>query len=87
MEACDIDSTLFIQYKPAHVSSDGKAFLDITVVERDRQWFVDNVGALRATWEEFMQLRRQAPAEVPPDAGSLCHIVDGLYDDACEGEE
>lgn len=88
METCDIDSTLFIQYKPAHVAEDGRAFLDITVVERDRQWFADNVGKLRETWEEVMRLKREAPAEVPHhELPSLCHIVDGLYDvddDACE---
>lgn len=80
METCDVDSTLFVQYKPAHVSNDGKAFLDITIVERDRGWFRDNVSALRETWEDVMRLKREAPPpRVDTAPPSLCTIVDDLY--------
>lgn len=82
MECCDVDSTLFVQYKPAGMQADRRAVLDIVVVERDREWFKTHEPALRRCWEEFMELRRlagpQAPVEVVQPA---CLIVDNLYAD------
>lgn len=77
MEVCDIDQTLFIQYKPACVSPDGKAFLDIVVIERDREWFRQHSEELHACWQEFMALRN--PHEQCEESESMCEIVDALY--------
>ena len=56
MEVCDVDQTIFVQYKPGFLTG-GDPFVDIVVVERDRRWFEANVGAMRAFWEEYMAKR------------------------------
>lgn len=84
MEVCDVDSTLFVQYKPANLSRDGRAHLDVVVVERDRAWFAANEAKLKAFWEEYMEAR-DATAEAAADAAaggteaSLCDVVDDMY--------
>jgi len=79
MEVCDLPATYFIQYKPGFLMHDGKPFVDITVVERDRTWFENNVGSLQAFWEEYMSLREaQQPREIVDDNGG-CLIADDLY--------
>lgn len=85
MEVCDMDSTIFVQYKPATVSDDGKAFLDIVVVERDRGWFEQHRDALHAFWAEFMAARA-AGGDAPggDDGAGACVVVDDLYADLCE---
>lgn len=77
METCDIDFTIFVQYKPACLSPDGKAFIDLVVIERDRAWFADNVERLRGCWEEFMAARATAKPVSHPL--TLCEIKDDLY--------
>lgn len=80
MECCDVDSTLFVQYKPPGLQADGRALLDIVVVERDRAWFEANQEALHACWAEFMELRRVAgPQEAVPLVVPQCTIADDLY--------
>lgn len=83
MEVCDVDATLFVQYKPAAFASDGQQVLDIVVVERDRAWFADNKDALHACWLEFMSARAHAAAHgeapQPPPAANACLIDDTLY--------
>jgi len=82
MEVCDVDSTIFVQYKPSCLSPDGKAFLDVVVVERDREWFRCNRDQLEAFWREFMA--EKAVAGTQPrrqQHGELCLIRDDLYDD------
>lgn len=78
MEVCDIDQTIFVQYKPACVARDGKAFLDIVVVDRDRYWFDTHKDALHDFWHEYMEARRAAPPE-QPQCGSGCLVCDDLY--------
>lgn len=86
MECCDVDSTLFVQYKPAGLQADGRAVLDIVVVERDRQWFRDQEPALRACWQEFMELRRQGvPQAPPPPEAPRCELADDLYSYSSDG--
>jgi len=80
MEVCDMDQTLFVQYKPAGLRPDGRAFLDIVVVERDREWFAANKDALRAFWVEYMAAKEAAgdqPAD--PEPQPECLIRDALY--------
>lgn len=76
MAVCDLDSTLFVQYRPAHMNPDNRPFLDITVVERDRGWFDAHVPAMKAFYDEYMAAREtyEPPPPVP------CSIIDGLYD-------
>lgn len=87
MECCDVDSTLFVQYKPGPLQADGRPVLDLVVVERDRRWFEDHAPALHACWREFMELRRQGPAaaDAPPPPAT-CRIRDDLYS-YCRGTE
>lgn len=83
MECCDVDSTLFVQYKPGVLRPNGMPFLDIVVVERDQAWFAAHAGALEDTWRAFMAAREAAGgdgAEVPEDPGA-CLIRDDLYAD------
>lgn len=82
MECCDVDSTLFVQYKPGMLQPNGMPFLDIVVVERDHQWFAAHVAALEETWRAFMAARQAAgsDAEEAADPGA-CLIRDDMYAD------
>lgn len=78
MEVCDVDTTIFGEYKPSFLSAAGKAALSVVVVQRDREWFRTHRDALHAFWEEFMEARRRGcyvAAEAP-----ACLIEDGLYE-------
>ncbi len=79
MEVCDIDQTVFVQYKPPNLGADGRAFIDIVVIERDRQWFAEHVGELKRFWLEYMEEAAKPRAEeAPPE--DPCLIRDDLYD-------
>ncbi|AGE57767.1 hypothetical protein ATCVNTS1_776R [Acanthocystis turfacea Chlorella virus NTS-1] len=79
MEVCDVEETIFIQYKPAHMSETGEPFADITFVKRDREWFEQNKQILQQFWEELVDRRKtHIPEEGKPDENVL-EIVDGLY--------
>jgi putative phage-type endonuclease len=78
MEVCDLDSTVFIQFKPAEITKTGSYELDIVVVERDRQWFAEHRDAMRAFWEEYTARRAtHVPAPLPPPPA--CIVRDDLY--------
>lgn len=93
MECCDMDETIFVQYKPAYLTDDGKAYLDTVTVKRDRDWFEAHRPALRAFWEDFTaavavqaatKKRKRGeleqgdePAAPPPG----CTVRDDMYDD------
>lgn len=80
MECCDVDSTIFVQYKPACLSKDGKAFIDIVVVERDREWFRQNRDALHAFWAEYMEAREaHVPAKEDVAIPNSCMVRDDMY--------
>lgn len=95
MEVADVDSTIFVQYKPAHLTPDNAPFMDIVVVERDRQWFADHKALLESFWDEYVvartacqnKRRRVEPeglwASDPQHAAHLgaCLINDSLYAD------
>ena len=95
MEVADVDSTIFVQYKPAHLMPDRVSFMDIVVVERDRQWFADHKAHLESFWEEYVAARaaskhakrRRLDSELcttdPQHAAHLdaCLINDALYND------
>ena len=77
MEVCDLDQTIFVQYKPGFLSPDGKPIVDIVVVERDRRWFAEHVGTMRAFWEEYMARRvHHVPAVCAP---LTCLVDEDLY--------
>lgn len=74
MAVCDLDSTIFVQYRPAP-----QKILDIVVVERDRLWFNANVPRMKTFFDEYMsalQTYEPMPQSPPPP----CTIVDSLYD-------
>ena len=78
MEVCNLDFCYFIQYKPGFMTEDGSPFIDIAVVERDRQWFADNRDSLHEFWKELMERRE---THVPVDASTLgMEIHDALYE-------
>lgn len=79
MECCDVDSTVFVQYKPGGLQVDGRPVLDLVVVERDRQWFAANEHAMRSCWEEFMRLRREGAVAEPPALPPTCAIREDMY--------
>lgn len=77
MEVCDVDQTLFVQYKPAELTG-GAPFLDIAVVERDRAWFAGVRDQLHSFWAEYVAaLETYVPPPPPPPPP--CRIVDSLY--------
>jgi len=83
MEVCDLDACYFIQYKPGFMTEDGDPYVDITVVQRDREWFAKNKDTLHSFWEELMSGRKtHIPEEVIPEVVLL--IDDGLYDSTRE---
>lgn len=83
MEVCDIDQTIFVQYKPAGLQPDGKAFLDIVVIDRDPLWFDTNKDALKCFWDEYMTKQAQhCPDEAEQPEAPQCLVVDELYDNA-----
>lgn len=79
MEVCDVPATYFIQYKPGFLTDDGIPFLDIVVIERDKQWFADHVDELHAFWKEYMDLRRVRGEQTVTDDDQGCLICDDLY--------
>ena len=79
MAVCDMDSTLFVQYRPGHMNPDRKPFLDITVVERDRQWFETNEPHMKSFFDEYMHAR-ETYVPAPPSPPPKCSIVDDMYD-------
>lgn len=82
MEVCDMDQTIFVQYKPAGMLPGGKAFLDIVVIERDRAWFDANKDRLKSFWDEYMAARAEAGEDPDPAAAEPgCDIQDDLYAD------
>lgn len=74
MEVCDIDQTLFVQYKPSSLTG-GAPQLDIVAIERDREWFADVCDRLHSFWMEYMAAARVYVPPPPP----ACLIRDGLY--------
>lgn len=87
MEVCDVDVTIYGEYKPAALSADATTRqLSLCLVQRDRQWFADNVYALQSCFEEYMQARVNPEAagvetlvDDAADATPRCLIDDGLY--------
>lgn len=84
MECCDMDATLFVQYKPAALRMDGRAFIDIVVVERDREWFRQQRPLLEAFWREYMAARETHVVASLPVAPCACIVDFLLYDDLNE---
>jgi hypothetical protein len=79
MEVCDVEETIFIQYKPAHMSETGAPFADITFVKRDREWFEKHKPMLKQFWEELTERRKtHIPEEGKADENAI-EIVDDLY--------
>lgn len=83
MEVCDVPATYFIQYKPGFLTSDGVPFLDIVVIERDKQWFERHVGELHDFWKEYMRLRDIDRPKRDDDGdegyGDGCLVSDDMY--------
>jgi putative phage-type endonuclease len=50
MEICDLDICHFVQFVPPTAST--KGIMDITEIERDREWWAQNVGELEQFWNE-----------------------------------
>lgn len=74
--ACtDLDQCYFVQWQPAHLAPDNEEIFSITVVERDRTWFEDNVGELKRFHADLMKLRAEY-VHVDP----RCDISMDLYD-------
>jgi len=75
MEVCDFDFTYFVQYKPAFMMPDNRPFIDIVVVERDREWFRQYKETLYSFWEQYMDLKETYVPPSPPH----CLIVEDMY--------
>jgi putative phage-type endonuclease len=84
MEVCDVDATIFVQYKPGTLTADGLPVLDVVVVERDKEWFRRHRDALHAFWREFMGAKQSGDASVdapaPADHNSVsCAVAPNPY--------
>lgn len=77
LEVCDLDVCYFVQWQPADKCDGGVEVFDITVVERDREWFARHSSALLSFFEE-LQAARAAYVPPPPP---VCLVVDDLYVD------
>lgn len=81
MEVCDMEETVFCEYLPPHISPDGKPFLDIKRIKRDREWFAAALPKLHAFWAELMERRKtHAPQHIEPLS---CLVDDELYRSEC----
>lgn len=78
MEVCDLDQTIWIEYKPPELTESGECFISMHIVERDREWFKRNKGALYSFFLDYQAARGETPAE--PEPLPACSIVDDLYD-------
>lgn len=79
MEVCDLEKTVFVQYMPPSLTR-GEAFIDITWVERDRDWFEAAKPKLKSFFDEYQAaLLTYVPKPKPPPP--KCFVVPGLYDD------
>ena len=76
LECTDLDECYFVQWAPSHLAVDGQEVFSITVVERDRQWFADNVDALKSFHTDLMELRKTYVPPPPP----TCSINMNLYE-------
>lgn len=74
LECTGLDACYFIQWQPEHLNGQQEIFTIITV-ERDRQWFRDNVGALKDFHKDLME--RRASYVPPPDP--VCTIDPHMY--------
>lgn len=50
MEICDLDKGVFIEYKPAHMTEDGKCIFNVVNIDRDREWFKRIFPTLESFW-------------------------------------
>lgn len=55
LEVCDLDVCFFVQYRPSDLVNVG--MIDITVVERDRDWFAKWLPEFRSFWSEVLATR------------------------------
>jgi len=87
MEVCDLESCIFIQYKPDSLTWPQPGIFDIVEVPRDRAWFQDNKARLEAFWVEMMERKKSVEPSVPRTKlpkeirSSACNIIDDLYDE------
>lgn len=79
MEVCNVDLCYFIQYKPGFMNDDGKPFIDIVVVERDRAWFEARKNTLLGFYTELME-RKKTHISVTEVASVIDEIDDCLYE-------
>lgn len=57
MEICDLDKAVFIEYRPAHMTSDKKMILNIVHVDRDKKWFEEVFPELETFWNDVLHYR------------------------------
>jgi hypothetical protein len=76
LECTNLDECYFVQWAPAHLAVDNEEVFSITVVERDRKWFADNVDTLKEFWVDLMERRKTYVPPPPP----TCAIAMDLYD-------
>lgn len=94
MEVCDLEETVFIQYKPSTITWPLDEEFDVTVVKRDRDWFQRVLPELKSFFDEFQMAKESfvpEPKRTSPDRDgkrvrvkpvighSQCFIVDDLY--------
>ena len=82
MAVCDLDETIFIEYLPAELTQDGRPFLTMHSVARDRQWFETNKDKLKSFFDDYQTALAASAAAGPADRPQLpaCEVLDGLYD-------
>jgi putative phage-type endonuclease len=79
MEVCDLEQTVFVQYMPRSLTR-GEPFLDITWIDRDREWFEAAKPTLKSFFDEYQNaLLTYVPKPKPPPP--KCFVTPGLYDD------
>lgn len=88
MEVCDLESCVFIQYKPDSLTWPNPGVFDIVEVPRDRAWFARHRDLLKAFWEEMTEKKKNPVQQVEkvqkavvaaPKKTACCNIVDDLY--------
>lgn len=82
MEVCDLDTTIFIQYRPAEITKDNVPVLDIVEIQRDKTWFHEHVHLLKTFFDEYVSKKATfVPTPVTSPAPGTCLIDDAMYDE------
>ena len=58
MECMDLDECHFIQYRPAKLQTNGNDIFDVTIIQRNKEWFSYYFPVMKLFWDEVTHYRK-----------------------------